>query len=175
MSLESIVEEAQQLGGTLVQVTGGEPLLQNGCHELMRRFCDLGWTVLLETSGSCVISEVDERVHRIVDIKTPGSGEGASFDLRNLDVLTERDEVKFVITDREDFDWAAGFVSQHSLAKRAGAVLFAPVSPQAACEVAGCDGLPPSELAAWLLETKTPARLQLQIHKVIWEPQERGR
>ncbi len=175
MSLESIVEEAQQLGGKLVQITGGEPLLQTACSELMRRFCDLDWTVLLETSGSCDIREVDERVHRIVDIKTPSSGEGGSFDLANMDALTVRDEVKFVITDREDFEWASVFVSEHRLATRAGAVLFAPVSAQASGEVAGCAGLAPSELAAWLLDSKTPARLQLQMHKVIWDPQERGR
>ena len=149
-----------------VLVTGGEPLLQPPVHDLMRRLCDEEYTVLLETGGSLDISTVDPRVRRIVDVKCPGSGEAGANLWSNVAKLSMLDEVKFVVADRADYDWAREVIRKEELPSRVGAVLISPVhgDPQL-----------PRDIAAWLLADKLPARLQLQLHKVVWEPGERRR
>jgi 7-carboxy-7-deazaguanine synthase len=162
----------------LVEITGGEPLLQPGVHALVSRLCDLGKTVLIETSGACDISPCDPRAIRILDLKTPGSGEAERNLWTNLEHLTERDEVKFVITDRGDYEWARGVIEKHRLGERCGAVLVSPVSEQAPGEeIEGCPGLDPRDLAEWLLGDPPRSglvRMQSQLHKLIWDPQARG-
>lgn len=174
-SIESIIEAVLQYTTCLVEITGGEPLLQAGVHDLMTRLCDLGRTVLLETSGACDIASCDPRVVRILDFKTPGSGEVDRNLWSNVEHLTKRDEVKFVITDRRDYEWSREVVRRHDLASRVTAVHFSPVFEQAAgVEIAGCAGLPHADLARWILDDMLPVRLQTQLHKVIWHPQARG-
>jgi len=165
-SIPSIVAEVRSHLLPHVLVTGGEPLLQEPVHELMRRLCDEEYTVLLETSGSLDISKVDPRVRRIVDVKCPGSGEVASNLWANLARLSTIDEVKFVIADRADYEWSRDVARREGLAQSAGAVLFSPASGGAAT---------PRELAGWILADKLPVRLQLQIHKILWDPAERRR
>lgn len=163
MSVGAVLDRVRAYGCRLVEITGGEPLAQEGVHELMARLCDEGFEVLLETGGSIDIGGVDPRVRRIVDVKCPGSG----MEKRNLPVNIERlrtgDEVKFVIADRADFDWAAAFLREHALDGRC-AVLMSPVFGR----------LEPAELAQWILEERLPVRFQLQMHKYIWEPAARG-
>ena len=174
-TIDSIIEEVTRYGTPLVEITGGEPLLQDGVHELMKRLCDLGRTVLLETSGACDISTCDPRLIRILDLKTPGSGEADRNLWSNVEHLTRRDEVKFVITDRADYEWAREVVKRHDLANRAGVVLFSAVFEQPqGVEIAGCRGLALEDLARWILEEGLPVRLQAQLHKIIWRPQRRG-
>jgi 7-carboxy-7-deazaguanine synthase len=159
----------------LVEITGGEPLLQADVHPLMQRLADLGYTVLLETSGACDISTCDDRVIRIVDFKTPGSGEEGRNDWANITHLRKTDEVKFVICDRADYDWSCGIVNTHDLDNRVNAVLFSPVVAQAGNEhIAGMQGVDPKMLAQWMLADGVGARLQLQLHKFIWDPSTRG-
>jgi len=176
-SIDDVIAEAERLGGDcdLYEVTGGEPLLQKGVHELMARLCDDGKTVLIETSGACDISVCDPRVIRIMDLKTPGSGEAERNLWSNLDHLNERDEVKFVLTSREDYVWARGVIAEHGLAQRVGAILFSCVhETPPGKEIAGCTGLSINDLAAWVLEDRLPVRLQTQLHKIIWDPTARG-
>jgi 7-carboxy-7-deazaguanine synthase len=149
-----------------VLVTGGEPLLQPPVHELMSRLCDEEYTVLLETGGSLDISQVDPRVRRIVDLKCPGSGESDSNLWSNVAKLSMLDEVKFVVADRADYEWAREAIRREELPARVGAVLISPVHG---------DSKLPREIAAWLLADRLPARLQLQLHKVVWDPRERRR
>ncbi len=165
-SIDDVVAAALAFKIPQVLVTGGEPLLQPAALPLMTRLCDAGTTVLLETSGSLDIASVDPRVHRIVDVKCPGSGEVAANRLENLALLTPRDEVKFVIADRADYEFARDVLRRHDLAARCNAVLLSPVG--GAPELA-------RHLAAWILEDRLPARLQLQLHKILWDPAERGR
>lgn len=173
--ITDILDEVASFGTKLVQVTGGEPLLQPRVHDLMRELCDRGYTVMLETSGACSIAECDERVIRILDLKTPGSGEAGRNDMSNIDCLHERDEVKFVIVDRADYEWARDCVREYDLTRRCHAVLFSPVFEQAAdSDIAGARALAPADLAAWMLADQVPARMQLQMHKHIWDPQARG-
>ncbi|MCK6479454.1 MAG: radical SAM protein [Planctomycetaceae bacterium] len=152
-----VVEEALASGAPLVEVTGGEPLLQTASLEVMRLLCDAGRTVLLETGGSLDVAAVDPRVRRIVDVKCPGSGEAGANRWTNLDLLTERDEVKFVLADRADYEWARTVVRER-LAGRPPAILLSPVH----------GALAPADLVSWMLEDRLPARLNLQIHKVVW-------
>lgn len=174
-SIDSVVAEVGRYAAPLVEITGGEPLLQEGVHELMSRLCDLGRTVLVETGGACDISSCDPRVIRIIDLKTPGSGEVDRNLWSNLDCLAPRDEVKFVITDRHDYEWSRDVVRRHDLAHRTAAVLFSAVFEQpAGAEIAGCAGLPIADLARWILDDALPVRLQTQLHKMIWSPQTRG-
>ncbi len=174
-AIDAVVEEVARMPTDLVEITGGEPLLQPRVHDLVRRLLDLGRTVLIETSGACDISGCDPGAIRILDVKTPGSGEMSRNMLSNLDHLTKRDEVKFVVTDRADYEWARSFVREHDLVRRCGEVLFSPAFAQTDdAEVAGTPGLPLSDLAAWILEDGLPVRLQPQLHKFIWEPQTRG-
>jgi 7-carboxy-7-deazaguanine synthase len=164
MTLEEIVDKVRDFGCPLVEVTGGEPLLQPNCVPLLARLCDAGFTVLLETSGSHDIAPVDARVHRIMDLKTPSSGECGRNLYVNIAHLTERDEVKFVVGSREDYEWTREKMREHDLAARVRAVLLSPVFGK----------ISPSDIVAWMLEDKLPARFQLQMHKFIWEPRARG-
>lgn len=163
MSLDEVVARALDLGDRLVELTGGEPLLQPEAIPLMTRLADAGRTVLLETSGALDIAPVDRRVHVILDLKTPGSGEVEANLWSNLDRLKPSDEVKFVLCDRADFDWSVVQVRAHGLIDRCP-VLFSAVHGQ----------LSPTDLAAWILETRLPIRLQLQQHKILWDPSARG-
>ena len=164
MTLEEIVDKVRDFGCPLVEVTGGEPLLQPNCVPLLARLCNAGFTVLLETSGSHDIAPVDARVHRIMDLKTPSSGECGRNLYANIAHLTERDEVKFVVGSREDYEWTREKMREHDLAAKVRAVLLSPVFGK----------ISPSDIVAWMLEDKLPARFQLQMHKFIWEPRARG-
>lgn len=159
-SLDEALEEVGRLGVPLVELTGGEPLLQKAAIPLMQRLLDDGYVVLLETGGHMPIHDVPAGVHRIVDVKCPGSGEAERMHWPNLDVVTTRDEVKFVIASREDFAYARDVVATYDLVKRVGAVHFSPAWGLVA----------PADLAAWILEAGLRVRLQLQQHKYIWEP-----
>jgi len=159
-SIEDILAEVRRIGVPLVELTGGEPLLQKNAIPLMEQLLEQGYTVLLETGGHMSIADVPAGVHRIVDVKCPGSGESGRMHWDNLDLLTPRDEVKFVIASRDDFDYAREVSTTHDLAARCAAVHFAPAWGLVA----------PADLAAWILEAKLPVRLQLQQHKYIWEP-----
>jgi 7-carboxy-7-deazaguanine synthase len=159
-----VLARALSFGTPLVELTGGEPLLQPGALPLMRELADAGRTVLVETSGERDISGVDPRVHRIVDLKAPASGESARNRWANLLLLTKRDEVKIVLADRADYEWARDKIREHRLAERAGHVLLSPVHGE----------LDPKDLVAWILEDQLPARFQLQMHKHIWPPDARG-
>jgi 7-carboxy-7-deazaguanine synthase len=164
MSEDEIVAEIGRLRCRLVEITGGEPLLQGGVHDLMQRLVRAGYEVLLETGGHMPLDEVPDEVVAIVDVKCPASGEAARMHWPNLDQLSSRDEVKFVIQDRADFEYAADVVARYHLADRAAAVHFSPVHGV----------LPPAELARWILDAGVPARLQIQAHKYIWSPETRG-
>ena len=175
-SVDEIIEQVCAHSTDLVEITGGEPLLQKGVHELITRLCDLRKTVLIETSGACDISVCDPRAVRIMDLKTPGRGEVERNLWSNIDHLTKRDEVKFVITDREDYDWAVDAIRRYDLPARVKAVLMSAVFEQAANEdIEGCAGLSPRDLAEWMLADGSPGvRMQTQLHKLIWDPQTRG-
>jgi 7-carboxy-7-deazaguanine synthase len=161
----------------LVEFTGGEPMLQEReLLPLMERLLAQGYTLMIETSGERLLGNVPKDVHKIVDVKCPGSGEGGSFRMENLDALTKRDEVKFVISDRVDYEFARDFTVENSLAERAGGVLFSPAfkkAPSLERSTSNC-ALDPRVLVEWMLEDGVPARLSLQIHKFIWEPQKKG-
>lgn len=148
----------------LVEITGGEPLLQKNVLSLMAILADAGRTVLLETSGAHDISMVDPRVHRIMDMKTPGSSECGRNLFSNVEHLTQRDEVKFVIGSREDYEWSRQQVTQYALTQRCRAVLFSPIFGR----------IDPREIVDWILADKLPVRFQLQMHKFIWTPTKRG-
>ncbi|QNN21189.1 radical SAM protein [Planctomycetales bacterium ZRK34] len=176
-SIDEILDEATRLGPhtKLVEITGGEPLLQKPVHELMTRLADAGYTVLIETSGACDISVCDPRIIRIMDLKTPGSGEVDRNDDDNIARLTPRDEVKFVLTSRADYDWARDLIRTHALHEKVHAILFSAVAPMApTAELAGCEGLSLRDLAEWVLADGLPVRLQTQLHKHIWNPTARG-
>jgi len=160
---DAILRHVERYGCPLVEITGGEPLLQDEVLPLMSRLADGGLTVLLETSGAHDVGRVDPRVHVIMDLKCPDSGECAGNRWANLDVLKPTDEVKFVIASRRDFDWAVDVVRRHGLDHRF-TVLLSPVF----------GAVPPAALAAWLLESSLHVRMQLQMHKYIWDPQARG-
>jgi 7-carboxy-7-deazaguanine synthase len=164
LSVDDVIARVEQYACDLVEITGGEPLLQRDVYPLMDRLLESGRTVMLETGGHVSIAEVPARVIRIVDVKCPGSGESGKNHWPNLDLLTQKDEVKFVITDRTDYEFARDLVAKHALTDRAAAVLFSPVHGE----------LPPRELAAWILEDRLPVRLQLQAHKYIWGADVRG-
>jgi 7-carboxy-7-deazaguanine synthase len=179
MSPEQVFDEVQDLspGGGLVEITGGEPMLQE--RELvpfMQRLLDSGYKVLLETSGERALEHVPAAVVKIVDVKCPGSDEGDSFRLENLETLTPTDEIKFVISDRNDYEFAREFTLRHGLSARVNAVLFSPAFSKAtsgARDASNCL-LDPQQLAEWILEDNVPVRLGLQIHKLIWDPVLKG-
>jgi 7-carboxy-7-deazaguanine synthase len=164
LSVDDVVERVRAFGCRLVELTGGEPLLQPNAVPLMERLVDEGFEVLLETGGHMPIDQVPDEVVTILDVKCPGSGEADTMYWPNVEHLSLHDEVKFVIADRADFDYAVGLVKQHELIDRVAAVLYSPAFGQ----------LQPSTLAAWILETKASGRLQLQTHKYIWPPDTRG-
>ncbi|HLS83216.1 MAG TPA: 7-carboxy-7-deazaguanine synthase QueE [Arenimonas sp.] len=155
--IDEILAEVGKHGVRHVCVTGGEPLAQKRCLALLQKLCDAGYEVSLETSGALDIGGVDPRVSRVVDLKTPGSKEMARNRLENLPLLTPRDQLKFVICDRADYDWARAMLEEHRLAERCE-VLFSPSHGQ----------VEPHELAEWILADKLPVRYQLQLHKVLW-------
>ena len=155
--IDAILAEVAHYGVRHVCVTGGEPLAQKRCLALLRRLCDAGYEVSLETSGALDVAEVDPRVSRVVDLKTPGSMEQSRNLLANIPLLTGHDQVKFVICDRADYEWSRDMVAMHALAQRCD-VLFSP----------SFDEVAPRELAEWILEDKLPVRFQMQLHKQLW-------
>jgi 7-carboxy-7-deazaguanine synthase len=163
-TLPEIVDAVKAFKCQLVEITGGEPLLQKNVLPLMTLLGDAGHTVLLETSGAHDISLVDARVHRIMDLKTPGSGECERNLFSNIDHLTPRDEVKFVIGSREDYEWSRDKVLGYNLAERCHAVLFSPIFGR----------IDPREIVEWILADNLRVRFQLQMHKFIWSPTKRG-
>ncbi len=163
LELESVLRRALELGDDLVEITGGEPLLQPEVYPLMTRLADLGKTVLLETSGAVDTSAVDARVRIILDVKTPGSGEAAANIWGNLERLKPSDEVKFVVCDRDDFKWSIDVIKSYHL------TAICPVLVSAAF-----GRINPTELASMILESGLPIRLQLQQHKILWDPAARG-
>lgn len=176
-SIDDIIAEAEQLSGScgLYEVTGGEPLLQPNVHGLMTRLCDLGKTVLIETSGACDISPCDPRVIRIMDLKTPGSGEAERNHWPNIEQLNDRDEVKFVLCSREDYEWARDVIVKHGLDERVHAILVSAVhETPPGKELPGSTGLALHDLTRWVLEDRLPVRVQTQLHKLIWDPSTRG-
>ncbi len=161
----------------LVEFTGGEPLLQEReLIPLMHRLLASGYELMIETSGERPLDRVPREVHKIVDVKCPASGEAGSFRLSSLDCLTLRDEVKFVIASRADYEFARGFMREHALASRAGAILLSPAfskTPSPERSTGNC-ALDPRDLVEWMLADGLPARLSLQIHKYVWEPMKKG-
>jgi 7-carboxy-7-deazaguanine synthase len=163
MSIDSIIEQVRSFGCSLVEVTGGEPLVQEESLRLMNRLCDEGFEVMLETGGSLDIGGVDPRVRRIVDVKCPSSGMAKSNLLGNLDLVRSGDEVKFVIGDREDFLFSVDVIRTYQLEQRCP-VLLSPVFGV----------VTPLEISEWVLLHRLHARVQLQMHKYIWQPEARG-
>jgi len=163
MKLSDVIVKVLEYNCPLVEITGGEPLLQPNVFPLMARLCDLGKMVLLETSGSVDVSLVDPRVVKIMDLKCPGSGESDKNMYENIRHLDKKDEVKFVIADRADYDWARGMMVEHQLASVCK-VLFSPVWGK----------LPLKTLAEWILTDRLPVRMQTQWHKHIWGAETRG-
>lgn len=178
MTLDEVYERVMGYGCGFVEFTGGEPLAQKRVFGLMQRLCDAGKTVAVETSGALDIDGAgacDPRVIRIMDLKTPGSGECERNDWDNIPRLRAHDEVKFVICDRADYEWARGVIGEHGLTDRVAAVLLSPVFEQpAGLEIIGQRGLSMRALAEWMLEDGLDAVLQSQLHKFIWDPQTRG-
>lgn len=159
-----VLRRVKELGAPMVEVTGGEPLLQPGVYPLMQRLLDAGLTVLLETSGAIDVRLVPPAVHKIVDLKTPSSGEADRNDLRNFESMRGHDELKFVIGSREDYDWSRRMIAEHRLTERPFALLFSTVFGK----------LSPRELAEWIIADRLPVRFQLQLHKYLWDPNARG-
>ena len=155
--IDAIVDEVASHGVRHVCVTGGEPLAQKRCLDLLRRLCDAGHVVSLETSGALDITDVDPRVSRVLDIKTPGSGEVARNRWENLPLLTAHDQIKFVICDRADYDWARAVLAEHRLDARCD-VLFSPSKDQIAAH----------DLADWIVADRLPVKFQMQLHKLLW-------
>jgi 7-carboxy-7-deazaguanine synthase len=163
-SVEEVIEDVEQYDCPLVEITGGEPLLQEDVYELMTRLSARGRTVMLETGGHRPTTRVPAAVITILDVKCPASGESGKNDWHNLDRLTPHDEVKFVVQDRADYDFAREVIARHGLAGRAAAILMSPVHGV----------LDPKTLSEWILADRLPARLQIQLHKIIWSPTTRG-
>lgn len=162
--IDEILIQCRDYGCSLVEITGGEPLAQPECIDLAQALIDEGFTVLIETSGSLPIAPLPRAVIRIMDLKCPGSGECAKNDYSNIEDLTKRDEVKFVIADRKDYEWAREQVDKYDLVERCNAVLFAPVFGIIEAET----------IANWITEDAQGVRLQLQMHKYIWSPNLKG-
>lgn len=168
MTVSAIIEAVAAYGCRTVEVTGGEPLLQDGVFALMGRLADDGYEVLLETGGSLDISRIDQRVVTIMDIKCPSSGMAGKNRLENLGLLRKHDEIKFVVGDRDDYDWMKAFIGDHGLRGK-NTILVSPVF----------DRLEPRELVEWILTDRLPSqipslRFQLQMHKFVWSPETRG-
>jgi len=163
MDLDEIVAKVAAFNPRYVCVTGGEPLAQPNCIPLLTALCDRGYEVSLETSGAMDISKVDKRVSRVMDLKTPGSGEESKNRYENIELLNTHDQLKFVVCHRDDYDWAKQKLQQHQLNERCE-VLFSPIHGQ----------LQPAELAEWVVEDNLPVRMQIQMHKYLWG-EEKGR
>src|ERR1700674_909259 len=179
MALEEVLERVEQLspGGGLVEITGGEPMLQEReVVPLMQTLLGDGYRVLLETSGERPLERVPAGVVKIVDVKCPNSGEPDTFRMENLETLSDRDEIKFVLSDRADYEFARDFTQRHNLAKRVNAVLFSPAFRKEATGARDSSHclLDPQELADWMVADSVPARLGLQLHKFIWDPALKG-
>ena len=159
MTFPAILSKVQAFGTDYVTVTGGDPLAQPGCRLLLEQLCDSGYEVSLETSGAMPVAGVDPRVVKVLDLKTPASGEMQRNDYDNIPLLTPNDQVKFVICGREDYEWARFKLDEHQLPGRVSDVLFSPSHEQ----------LPARELAEWILQDNLPVRLQLQLHKLLWQ------
>ena len=173
--LSELLTEILDVDCELVELTGGEPLAQKAVFPLMEALCDAGRTVLVETSNGVDITPCDPRVIRILDLKTPGSGQVDRNRMSNLEDLRPHDEVKFVLCDRADYEWARNQITQHDLMHRCRSVLLSPTFEQSpGLEIAGCPALEPKRLVEWMLEDGLQARLQLQMHKFIWDPSTRG-
>ncbi len=155
--IEEILAEVASHGVRHVCVTGGEPLAQKRCLDLLRRLCDAGYRVSLETSGAIDVADVDLRVSRVVDIKTPGSAEVERNRWENLPLLTAHDQIKFVICSRDDYDWARGIVAEHRLSERCD-VLFSPSKSDVSAR----------DLADWIVQDRLPVKFQMQLHKLLW-------
>jgi len=164
MSVDEVVADVEARDCPMVEVTGGEPLLQADVYPLMQRLIDSGKTVLIETGGHRSIAQVPAGVIRIMDVKCPGSGESEKNDWSNLAQLTPKDEVKFVIADRRDYEFARDIVRREDLPARVNAVLFSPVHGE----------LDPRQLSEWVIADRLAVRVQLQVHKYIWSPDTRG-
>jgi 7-carboxy-7-deazaguanine synthase len=165
MTVDHVLERVRSYGCNLVEITGGEPLVQKReCCELVRALCDEGFTVLVETGGSLDASVLDDRAIKILDVKCPGSGESHRNYWANLEALNPRDEVKFVVCDRADFDYALGVIEKYRLGEREPQVLFSPVWGQ----------IDLKQLAEWVLGSGVRARMQVQLHKYIWGPEVKG-
>ena len=174
MTVEEVLERVRAFAGQdgpeasgripLVELTGGEPMLQPDLHPLLERLLAESYTVLIETSGERYLGALPKEVIKIMDIKCPGSGEGGTLHPKNLEVLDRKDEIKFVVADERDYQWARAFLSEHPVTDRVEAILFSPVFGQ----------LEPRLLAGWILEDGLPVRLGLQLHKFIWDPETRG-
>jgi 7-carboxy-7-deazaguanine synthase len=183
MSVEEVLARVDELAGQregqsaatatvpLVELTGGEPLLQEEIYPLAEKLLAAGYTVMIETSGERFVGRLPRQVIKIVDVKCPDSGEADTFELRNLDAFTADDEVKFVLSTRRDYEFARDFTAQHHLAGRVRQVLFSPVfdDPQGKWQ-----GLEPRQLVEWILADGLPVRLGLQLHKFIWHPATQG-
>lgn len=162
-SIETIIDEIEKYDCNLVEVTGGEPLMQKESLELMKKLCDLNFTVMLETGGSLPIKNVDERVKIIMDLKTPSSGMMKKNFYENINVIKKDDEIKFVIGSREDYEWSKEIIQKHQLIDKCPVLFFTIF-----------DKLEPVALSEWILEDKLNVIFQLQMHKYIWEPDKRG-
>jgi len=178
MTVEEVEQDVMRLApGGLVEITGGEPMLQEReLIPLIDRLLARGYTLLMETSGERPLENVPVSVHKIVDVKCPGSGEGGSFRMSNLAALTKADEIKFVLGDRVDYEFARDFTRQHGLEDKVGNILFSPVfmkNPSRERDTSNCQ-LDPRVLAEWILEDGLNVRLGLQMHKFIWEPATKG-
>jgi|TARA_R110002073_G_scaffold2938_4_gene19347 7-carboxy-7-deazaguanine synthase len=157
--LTDILAQVASYGAQYVTVTGGEPLAQPECIDLLAALADTGYRVSLETGGAMDIAPVDPRVSIVMDLKAPGSGEMHNNRLENIPLLAAKDQVKFVLADRKDYDWARMQLDQHNLTRRVDDVLFSPVFGQ----------LEPTQLAGWILEDRLPVRFQMQLHKLLWQ------
>ena len=164
MSVDDVIADVEGRGCQTVEVTGGEPLLQADVYPLMQRLLDAGKTVLIETGGHRSIADVPNGVIRIMDVKCPGSGESEKNDWSNFAHLKNTDEVKFVIADRRDYEFAKDIVARENLPARVNAVLFSPVHGK----------LDPKQLSEWVIADRLDVRVQLQVHKYIWSPETRG-
>ncbi len=178
MTLDEVQAEVQRLSASgLVEITGGEPMLQERVVvPLMKSVLQRGYRVLLETSGACSLANVPAEVHKIVDVKCPGSGESDSFRMENLELLGPGDEVKFVLVDRVDYEFAREFIRRNALHTKVENILLSPAFRKDAAGTRSSDNclLDPRQLAEWMLADALPARLGLQIHKFIWDPATRG-
>ena len=176
MGVEEVLARVDELTGgakqvPLVELTGGEPLLQEEVYPVAEKLLTAGYTVMIETSGEKFIGRLPREVIKIVDVKCPDSGEADTFDIKNLDAVSENDEIKFVISSRKDYEFAKEFTYQHRLDKRVKQVLFSPVfdDPDGKWR-----GLEPRQLVEWMLEDGLPVRLGLQLHKFVWHPATKG-